>query len=283
VTDLQRYANYLFVSDVDGTLAHFQDIPRRNVEVIEAFTAQGGIFSICTGRAFSSLREMVHQVAVNAPVVTLNGATLYDWQADRPLFTVDFPPVGKAIIPYVLKAFPEAGVMLVTEENYFILRDGRIIDPWVQANQEELLGMLGHFKTCTPETVPDVLNKYIFQVPPERVQVLVNYCKTFPGVGDLAVFQTQEGSIDVMPVQGTKGQGLRRLAAHMGIDLARTGAVGDHYNDLDMMETAAWSAAVQGAPDALIQTADYMTCPFEEGATGDALIQFMKRIDDSRG
>jgi len=278
-----RYANYLFVSDVDGTLAHFQDIPRHNTEMIEAFTAQGGTFSLCTGRAFSSLREMVHQVVVNAPVVTLNGATLYDWQADRPLFTMNFPSSGKEIVPYILKAFPEAGVMLVTEERYFILRDGRTIAPWVQADQEKLLNMLPHVETCTMETAPDVLNKYIFQVPPERVQALADFCKTFPGIADLAVFQTQEGSVDVMPAQGTKGQGLRRLAAHMGIDLTRTGAVGDHYNDLEMLETAAWSAAVQGAPDAIIQAADYVTCPFEQGATGDALIRFMAWIDDSQG
>lgn len=279
MTDLQRYAKYLFVSDVDGTLAHFQDIPRRNVEVIEAFIAQGGIFSICTGRAFASLREMVHQVAVNAPVVTLNGATLYDWQADRPLFTVDLPPAGKEILAPVLEAFPEAGVMLVTEDNYFVLRDGRAIDPQVEAHLEELIGMMRHFKICTPETAPKAWSKYIFHVPPVRAQAVVDFCKNLPGADDLAIFQTQTGHIDVMSAQGIKGQGLRRLADHMGIDLAHTGAVGDHYNDLDMLETAAWSAAVQGAPDALIQAADYVTCSFEQGATGDALERFMAWID----
>ncbi|NLA86727.1 MAG: HAD hydrolase family protein, partial [Clostridiales bacterium] len=46
-------------------------------------------------------------------------------------------------------------------------------------------------------------------------------------------------------------------------------AIGDYYNDLELIETAAVGAVPAGAPDDLKQCADLVVCSCENGAVAD--------------
>ena len=74
-----KFDGVLLVSDFDDTLydSHCQ-VPRRNLEALDRFLAQGGRFTVATGRAHRTFAPYVHLAPVNAPVVLSNGSAIYD-------------------------------------------------------------------------------------------------------------------------------------------------------------------------------------------------------------
>ena len=92
-----KFDGVLLASDFDNTLVWTEDalrqgtampqVPERNREALRYFMANGGRFAISTGRALPAFRRFVDQVPMNAPGVVCNGAGLYDFQADRYIYT----------------------------------------------------------------------------------------------------------------------------------------------------------------------------------------------------
>ena len=70
-----RFSNVLLASDFDHTLTDMSgQIPARNLEAIAAFQAEGGIFTVASGRSIPMFRKKAELVPVNAPY--FDGASL---------------------------------------------------------------------------------------------------------------------------------------------------------------------------------------------------------------
>ena len=69
----QIFKGMLLVSDIDGTLTELTEIPQNNIEAINRFIALGGTFTLCTGRPKCALAEILPQLKVIAPIITING------------------------------------------------------------------------------------------------------------------------------------------------------------------------------------------------------------------
>ena len=73
----------LFVTDLDKTLLDDNaQVPRECLEAAAQFVAQGGLFTVATGRPtrgamlYPELMELV-----NLPIITYNGGCIYDVKA----------------------------------------------------------------------------------------------------------------------------------------------------------------------------------------------------------
>ena len=96
-----RFSNVLLASDFDHTLTDMSgQIPARNLEAIAAFQAEGGIFTVASGRSIPMFRKKAALVPVNAPCILYNGGACYDYRTDELLFA--FPLAGDA--PQLLQA-----------------------------------------------------------------------------------------------------------------------------------------------------------------------------------
>mgnify|MGYP003301924438 CR=1 FL=1 len=73
------YSDILLTVDFDRTLtAPDSTIPARNIEAIEYFMANGGIFTVNTGRSVPMYSSKLDLVPVNAPLLLYNGSAAYD-------------------------------------------------------------------------------------------------------------------------------------------------------------------------------------------------------------
>ena len=82
-----RFSNVLLASDFDHTLTDMSgQIPARNLEAIAAFQAEGGIFTVASGRSIPMFRKKAALVPVNAPCILYNGGACYDYRTDELLF-----------------------------------------------------------------------------------------------------------------------------------------------------------------------------------------------------
>ena len=80
----QPMKDKLLIADVDGTLINsgFQ-VPLRNLEAIEQFQRDGGLFTLATGRAIESARQYAEQIGLSCPAIVSNGSMLFDYKTDQ--------------------------------------------------------------------------------------------------------------------------------------------------------------------------------------------------------
>ena len=81
----------LIICDIDNTLLPpGGQISEYTMETIRELPASTG-FSIATGRSFHVVRKFVEDMAISVPVITSNGAQVYDYRADRAVYETSFP------------------------------------------------------------------------------------------------------------------------------------------------------------------------------------------------
>ena len=74
-----KFDKVLLTVDFDRTLtAPDSSIPHRNLEAIEYFMAEGGAFTVNTGRSTSTFAKYLETIPRNAPLLLYNGSAAYD-------------------------------------------------------------------------------------------------------------------------------------------------------------------------------------------------------------
>ena len=84
-----KFSGVLIASDYDNTMVYTEgalksggplpSVSRENREAVEYFMAEGGTFSVATGRALPSFSRVREGVPMNGPTVLFNGAAIYDF------------------------------------------------------------------------------------------------------------------------------------------------------------------------------------------------------------
>ena len=73
-----------------------------------------------------------------------------------------------------------------------------------------------------------------------------------------------------------KGYGLKWLADYLGIDLKETIAIGDNYNDVEMIKTAALGICVACGDSEIKESAQYVTkSDYYQGAVKEVIEKFV--------
>ena len=97
---MRKFNGLLLVSDFDNSLVYTEEALQKCVDMppvsdenraaIEYFMANGGIFSVATGRAKPAFETVVDGIPMNGPTVLFNGAAIYDFPQKKYLVTA-FP------------------------------------------------------------------------------------------------------------------------------------------------------------------------------------------------
>jgi len=79
---------------------------------------------------------------------------------------------------------------------------------------------------------------------------------------------------DMIPADGGKPEGMKKMLEYWGIDIADTMAFGDGGNDATMLEAAGIGVAMGNARDEVKARADYVTDDCEKDGIAKALVHF---------
>ena len=78
-----------------------------------------------------------------------------------------------------------------------------------------------------------------------------------------------------MHKEGTKGHALQYLAEHIGCTMEQTIAIGDAWNDREMIQAAGLGVAMGNAVPALKELADYVTLSNNEDGVKHVIEKFV--------
>lgn len=262
----KNYSDWLVVSDIDGTLNNkLRRTPKINTDAISSFVhKKGGHFTLASARNVQSLTPHYKNLPdVGTPAIVLNGAGIYDFNAEEMLWFNPIPDSGIRVIEKTLKKFRHLEVGIFTDDIIYL------VNPKISSPVMMALDSLTHIKVKNVADVPKGRwGKVILFCLPWMKNKVKNYVMTISN-NDLAYIDTSIGSFDMVNATTNKGNAVLKLAELLGIDKNNIGAIGDYYNDLDMLKAVSHPACCKQAPEELHKICEYVACHCNDGAVAD--------------
>jgi Cof subfamily protein (haloacid dehalogenase superfamily) len=247
----------LLVSDLDGTLVTGKrTMPERNIAAVERFIGKGGLFTFATGRSVMGTLKFTQQVMPNAPIITYNGGCIYDVEKHETLWNTFLPPSSEQIIKEVRRVFPDVGIEAYSSQYVYAVNRNNYTKTHIS------FGNLNEYER-TADELPENLSKILFSGDSDRLLEVAAHLNSIDHGGCAYVFSAPI-YLEVLPDRVSKGETVKILAGMLGIPHGRIMAIGDYYNDRELLEAAALSAVPSGAPDDLKQLADLVVSSCED-------------------
>lgn len=279
------FSNVLLAVDFDRTLTDCSSrIPQNNLDAIRAFTAQGGAFTVATGRSVPMFRHYHAQIPVNVPYILYNGAACYDYATETMTQTVPIPD-GEAVLRSILQDYPQLWTEIQGIDYHYLFGDCPMRDEYYRFNDaasvhtdlDHLPQPLLKFASYGDFVAPTV--RSMFEDLPEEVGMIDRITRELSEkYGDrLAIDRAAPRIIDIQDKTATKGAAARRLAN----DLGRTILVcaGDAKNDLSMLREADY-AYVPADCDKTVAAMGFRTvCPCGDGAIADIISRLERDLN----
>ena len=92
---------------------------------------------------------------------------------------------------------------------------------------------------------------------------------------EYTIFKSEPFYCEILNKKASKGQAVQRLAASLQISQHEIMAIGDHPNDLDMVQYAGIGVAMGNAVDEVKKIADYITSTNNEDGVAKAIEKFI--------
>ena len=239
-----KFSGVLLCSDFDGTLAHAGGVSDANQEAIRYFVANGGRFTLATGRFPNVLEDKGLPNLNNAPIIAMNGTLLYDTEQKKILRC---GTLTEAFTDPLLRFCREA--------------DGLVDVSIYPSDCWEIVKTASDQETQIIQTMHRKPYKVVFRVERDRSDTLKEQLMQICGDG-YAVARSWVTGIEVQDAAYDKGKTARYLADLLGVDTLI--CVGDYENDLAMIREADLGVAMDNAVEVLKQAADRITASVNE-------------------
>lgn len=267
-------SNWLVVSDIDGTLNNkLRQLPKRNYEAICQFVNEcNGHFTLASGRNVQSMRKHYERLPIKGtPAVVLNGAGVYDYAQEKMLYFDAINDHAIDIVHDIYKRFPAVEIEILTDSMIYTLNSRIFAKVMVRADKL-------HHKNCKhfDEIPRENWGKVIFLGMPDLIMRIRKYVDTLTDTR--ANFMSSSiASFEMLNEGVHKGTALMKIADMYGIDHKNTAAIGDYFNDYDMLKTVGLPACCGQAPKAMHEIAKFHACHCNGGAVADLLYYIMDK------
>lgn len=281
----------LLALDLDGTLLNSRgEIPDANRTAIRAAEDRGVLVTIATGRRFRDGRPVGLELELNAPLVTHNGALLK--YADT-LETVAASLIATETALEIVRVGKEfGGDALVSADPhgkgsllYDRLSDDNIPLKKYIAWAKRLHGDEAEEAVMHVEDLNEVLNKHeVIHISfsgscgrmDEMAEVLrAELCDTVTILSTIYP-RLDFTLIDILPPDASKGEGLEKLAILNQLTPGEVMAIGDNFNDVEMLEFAGTAVVMGNADPSLLERDEfYTTVSNDEDGVAAAIDRFI--------
>jgi Cof subfamily protein (haloacid dehalogenase superfamily) len=246
---------------MDGTLlpTFAQKLSPRVLASIHAAHDAGITIAVATGRRYAYTVPILHKLGLpdDMPLITSNGAVLRTLSGE--LIHSDYMQASVASqLCGLLRPF---GAVVFTFDRpgrgELVLEDleqthGRI-SLWVEANRNaiEVIKPLERAFDHGENPIQGMVTGHIDQMRAAERALKASPLADLCGCACTEYPSRDLSILDLLPKGVTKATALARLALRLGIDRKETMAIGDNWNDVDMLEWAAQAVVMGNAAEGL--------------------------------
>jgi hypothetical protein len=233
---------------MDGTLlpTFAQEVSRRTARALRAAQQAGITVAIATGRRTAYTTPLLEGLGLRAdtPLLTSNGAVTRTLGGDR----IDRAQLEARVARGLCGLLRPFGVLVFTFDK---LGRGELvleeldkarggISLWVEANRNaiEVVKPLEQALSDGDDPIQGMVTGSV-----DKMRKAEQAIKASVWSGSCECVRTEYPArdlslLDLLPPGVSKGWALQRLAARLGVDRKETMAIGDNWNDVDMLEWA---------------------------------------------
>lgn len=267
----------LLACDIDGTLLINDYIPQRNIEKIKYFASEGGAFCLATGRTAGAISSVTKRIDCISPSIVANGSMIYDIKNDKPIYEIFIPEDDKRIVKAVLDGCKTIGTEAHCGKKVIVLNQNQeSID---HAVYEDLDTVLLDYN----EALQHNWNKVIYLSANDEElattkQIISSFEHNSQFVDTSAVIDGRRRYYyEHVPRGVSKAATLKILCEKLNIQKGCCYAIGDYYNDLEMIKTADIGAALIESPEDVRAVATTVVCDVRNGAVADFIDYLTER------
>lgn len=266
---MEIFNGCLLASDIDGTLEENGIINPRVIDRKNFFISEGGSFSLATGRAVPAVRNVIEKIGNVSPSVLLNGSVIYDLINNKVLWELSIPNEELELAFEIYRSLPGIAIELCTASEVYFLRTN---------NELRIHDSNEHFESIriTPEKLKNMkIDKILYAAEdPALLNAVDNFIAS---TVHTSVFRSttaffegkQRYYLEQLPAGASKSEGCRKLKEILNIPEGGYFAIGDYYNDLDMVADSDIGCFTAAAPEELRMQADYVSGSAKDGAVAD--------------
>ena len=285
----------IIASDMDGTLLNNEMVVSDfNANAIRQAQQQGVHFIVSTGRRFAEAQPLLAAQGITAPLITLNGAEVYDASGKM----LDMVPITNSVARTVFHT--------LTSQGYYFEVVGN--DGIYSNSKAKRIEQIAHLLT---NLNPDTTFKIAVSLASARLELMdINYVDNYNELLDdptkhvmkiiafseegpaklkplsdeilakhssLKITSSSASNIEINNINAQKGIAVERYANMLNTPMSDVMAIGDNNNDVSMLELAGVSYAMGNASPEVKQLARYITDTNVNDGVGKAILEVLAK------
>lgn len=271
----------LIAIDIDGTLLDSNvQISEANLQALRRAHAAGIEIVLGTGRRHAFALPIAQKLGFGLWLISSNGAVTRSTGGE--LFHRDLLPKETAIKlcqymrqyrDYTVLTFDREGAGAIVCQSHDHLFS--VIQRWMEKNAPFIQYVTPIERALTVDPIQAMFCGPIDLM--ERAQSDLLACDF---TDEFTVLRTQYVHrnlciVDILNIACSKGHALERLASHRGLDRAEVMAIGDNYNDIEMLTFAGYPVIMGNASDDLKQNGWTITLHNDASGVAAAIEQVL--------
>ncbi|MEQ8236966.1 MAG: Cof-type HAD-IIB family hydrolase [Syntrophomonadaceae bacterium] len=267
----------LVALDLDDTLLDPDlQISEICMQAIRQVKEKGIIVTISTGRMYSSARPYAMQLGLSVPLITYEGALVKHSHTGEVLYA---QPVPTHLAREVMTYFKTAGIHF---HSYY---DDRLVMERLTREGQAYARLAGVDLVIMPDLRSALDTNQamkIMAISDQETSLLRMEQELRERYGaKLHITRSKRHFLEVMHPEADKSRALQVMAEHFGIERQEVMAIGDSYNDVEMIAWAGIGIAMANAFPVVKQKADFITSSNQEDGVAFALQRFI--LDKEQG
>ncbi|GIO31830.1 MULTISPECIES: Cof-type HAD-IIB family hydrolase [Paenibacillus] len=259
----------LIAIDIDDTLINDdKEVTPATQKALEAAIAKGAVVTLATGRAYASAQAIARQTGLNVPIITYQGSLVKNLMDEKVLYERYVPKdAAHKLFEYCIQH--DLHLQVYIDDKLYAREENQKLIDYCSLNRTPYY-IEPDFEKLIEQPTP----KMLIIDDPDYLDKLIPVFRELLG-SEVHITKSKPHFLEIMHHEGTKGHALTFLANHFGVDLNETMAIGDSWNDHEMLEAAGLGVAMGNAIQALKDIADDVTLSNNEDGVKAAIEKFV--------
>lgn len=273
---VKGYENVMYkiiAVDMDGTLLNDNnELPENTYEAARYLEDNHIKLVLCTGRPLKGVIDIYDSLKLSSPIVTNNGAMVY---LDRfgPLILNQTLSIEEGLAVLKLNELFQCATVGMWHDNKLYLNEfNEYAEEYAKITGITPL-LLSQIDLSKSQNGP---TKFVFRDTTEKITAIKDLAVKLAPPYVTAV-TTRPYFLEFFSSRASKSGALQKLGETLNISSEEMMAVGDGFNDLDMIKYAGLGIAVSNSPEELKEQADYIGCSNNEGIIAYIVENILKK------
>lgn len=257
--------------DIDGTLLNSNhQITKEVKSAINIVANEKNIpVILVSARMPKGITFLQRELKIEQPIICYSGALVLDKYGE--ILSKEFIDVLDLQEIYEVTYMYDIHMSLYKDNEWYIEE----MDYWAKQESEitNIAPKITNFNELIQlwEKEGTGPNKILCMADPNKIIFLKENIKD----NDLNIYPSKSTYLEIMPTNASKTSAINILQKEFDVEKPEIIAMGDNYNDIDMLEYAGLGIAMGNAPEEVKKHANYITSTNDEDGVAEALKKYI--------